>query len=102
MKKARRRGSVLALTLFLLLIMITLGLAMFTLTTTSGRLANAGYQKVQANAAAEAGLHGMYAQIAAAVDAGTTVPGTALGTLTSSIGSVTTKDGSYSAAVTSA
>lgn len=99
--RAKCRGSVLVFTVVLLLIMTTLGLAMFTLTSTSGRLANAGYEKVQANAAAEAGIHSLFAQIASAVDAGTTVPLTSSGTLTSTIGGVSRIDGSYSAATAS-
>ena len=99
--RAKCRGSVLVFTTVLLLIMTTLGLAMFTLTTTSGRLANAGYEKVQANAAAEAGIHSLYAQIAAALDAGTTTPVSSIGTLTSTIGGVSRTDGSYSAAIAS-
>ena len=99
--RANRRGSVLVFTIVLILIMTMLGLAMFTLTTTSGRLANAGYEKVKANAAAEAGTHSLYAQIAAALDAGTTAPVSSSGTLTSTIGGVSRVDGSYSAAIAS-
>ena len=99
--RANRRGSVLVFTIVLLLIMTTLGLAMFTLTTTSGRLANAGYEKVQADAAAEAGIHSLFAQTAAALDAGTTAPVSSSGTLTSTIGGVSRMDGSYSSAIVS-
>ena len=92
-----RSGSALPLTLVLLLVTMTLGLATFSLSTTSGTLADSGYQKMRATASAEAGMQALYAQMAQALDNFTSVPTSASGTLNSAINGASTTDGSYSA-----
>lgn len=103
-RRRARQGAALPLTLIIFLVTTVLGLVIFTLSTTSSHLAFLGWQKTQATAAAEAGVHALYAQIAAAQDATppTTPPATASGTLSSTVGASTTGDGSYSASVSSA
>lgn len=60
-RAGRRHGMMLLLTTFALTCLTLLGLALYSLSITSSRLADSGYQKVQATALADAGVEALYA-----------------------------------------
>lgn len=70
-RAGRRQGMMLLLTTFALICLTLLGLALYSLSITSSRLADSGYQKVQATALADAGVEALYAQVASTVPGGT-------------------------------
>jgi hypothetical protein len=95
-----RRGMALPVTLTLLLGLAILGMAIVSLSVTSSRLADRGFQKTQATALAEAGVHAFYTKIAIGMAnaSNPTYPASvSSATLSSTIGGVSTTDGTYSA-----
>ena len=95
-----RRGIALATTLTFMLFVMTIGLAFVSLSSTSSQLGYLGWQKTQANELAEAGVYAMYAQIANSLSGSSpslnsaSIPAT---TLSSTFGSSSAADGTYSA-----
>jgi hypothetical protein len=95
-----RRGMALPVTLTLLLGLAILSMAIVSLSVTSSRLADRGFQKTQATALAEAGVHAFYTRIAVGMAnaSNPTYPASlSSATLSSTIGGVSATDGSYSA-----
>lgn len=62
---------ILLITVFALTSLVLLGLGLYSLSVTASRLADRGYQKVQATALADAGMQAFYAQIASTPPTGT-------------------------------
>ena len=62
---------ILLITVFALTSLVLLGLGLYSLSVTASRLADRGYQKVQATALADAGMQALYAQIASTPPTGT-------------------------------
>jgi hypothetical protein len=90
----------LPVTMALLLTMAMFGMATVSLAITSSRLADRGFQKAQATALAEAGVHALYTQIAIGMENTDhpTYPDSLSSTsLTSTIGGAPSTDGTYSA-----
>jgi len=70
-RAGRGRGMILLITVFALTGLALLGMGLYSLSVTTSRLADRGYQKVQATALADAGAQALYAQIASTPLTGT-------------------------------
>jgi len=97
-----QRGIAMITTMMMVSILAILGVAYMSMSATSSRISLRGYQKTQASAAAEAGVHAMFASVTQTLRSGSgTMPTIQSTTLSSTFGGVTNSDGTYSASVIS-
>ncbi len=109
-RRRAQRGSILLMTLTFLLAGLLVGISIFTLAGTSSRLAERARQKSEATELAYAGVHALYAQVSQYMSANTStsayvgpsaVPSSGSApTLSSTVGGITTADGTYAASLT--
>jgi Tfp pilus assembly protein PilX len=101
-RRARRRGAAMITTMMMITVLAVMGVSYMSMSATSNRIAYRAYQKSQATALAEAGVHAMFSQVTQTLRSGSsTMPTIATTSLITTAGGNPTNDGTYSATVLS-
>ena len=101
-RRRRDQGAAMITTMMMITVLAVIGVSYMALSANSSRIAHRAFQKTQATALAEAGVHAMFSQVTQTLRSGSaTMPTISSTSLTSTVGSTTYNDGTYSAVVIS-